>query len=405
MRVFRKNPFPPVMDLILWTSSGLPERKEGEIAMKPLFLMSAVAFPLTGLPIATLCYGMSCVPDCGLAPSETSALLSQQISPLATPPVRLGANLPGVNRYSKEDEWGQTGGLAGWALSGKWARISSVPWAAYPEGYKGGQVDLNQIARQMEVCRGCAGVLVLLSPSEWPLTRDWIPPKDHWEAAIAATRRQIAEYDRQAKKNGLPPPVYQIWNEASPGKPGGPKAGAPGAWSPELHVYLDALTKGIGLPPERLVGPALSCLTDSPAERAGELATCSSPTGAWEKRCGAIALHLRLSGPGLSPEAYEARCREIIDGNVDTVRALPNWRGRDIPVWVTEAYVTPGDLGRPESKEVALDAWRLAALDAAKASKAAAFIAYGIRPSEIEGPTPWLRYGGWGETLAKRKKP
>lgn len=335
------------------------------------------------------------LPDQG---GRTAALLS-----VPAGGIRLGANLPGINRYSKEEFWGEVGGLATWSLKNRWARLSSIPWAAYPEGYKGGQVDLGQIARQMEVAKDCAGVLVLLSPSEWPTSGNWIPPRDHWDAAVAATKRQIEEYDRQAKRVGLAPPVYQIWNEASPGKPGGPPAGKPGEWSPELHVYLDALTKGIGLPPGRLVGPAISCLTDSPAQRAGELATCSSLTGAWERRCGALAIHLRLSGAGLSPEAYTARCREIIDSNVETVRALPNWKGRDVPVWVTEAYVTPGDVGKPESKELDLDAWRAAALDAAKASKAAAFLAYGIRASEKEGESPWARYGGWGETFSKRK--
>ncbi len=346
------------------------------------------------------------------SPKPKSGARPPQTAPV---PIRIGANLPQVNRYSKEAQWGEAGGLAGWALKGRWARVPAAMHASFPEGFGPfppgrGQVDLGQTARQMEVCRGCAGVLVLLSPS-WtgPTGRgEWVPPRADWPAALAATRLTVAEYDRQAKRYRLPPPIYQIWNEASPGKPGGPRSGPPGEWSPALHAYLGFLTQGLGLPPERLVGPAISCLTDRPEEAKGELATCTSPEGLpeghWESRVGALAVHLRLSGPNLDSPAYEARSLEIMDRAVDTLRALPRWKGRSAPVWITEAYVTPGDVGRPNLPESDLGAWREAALRAAARSKAAAFLPYGLRPSEIEGPNAWAKFGGWAPTLAKPVK-
>ena len=119
---------------------------------------------------------------------------------------------------------------------------------------------------------------------------------------------------------------------------------------------------------------------------------------------GIAALHLRLSGPGLSPEAYETRVLEIIDRHVELLRSRPGWRGRNIPVWITEAYVTPGDVGRQELDEGSLDPWRQAALRGALRSKASAFLPYGLPNSVKEGTSPWTFYGGWAATLAGFKR-
>ena len=188
---------------------------------------------------------------------------------MAAPRVELGGNLPGVNRYSKEAEWGAAGGLASFALKGRIARVSSIMWATYPFGFDG-KADFGQVARHVEVAKGCSRLLVLLSPSQFPRENgEWIPKRETWDSALRATKLTIGEYDRQCARAGMAPPVYQLWNEASPGKPGGPKSGPPGAWDPQLHAFMEFLTAGVGLPPERLVGPAVSSLTDSPAERLG----------------------------------------------------------------------------------------------------------------------------------------
>ncbi len=334
-------------------------------------------------------------------------LLSLQ-APKAPPPVVFGANLPQVGRYSPEADWGVAGGLAGWALKGRAARVPALMWESYPEGFGGGQVDLNQCYRQMEACRGSAFALVLLSPSEWPVTGDWVPPKEHWADALKATRATVAAYDDAAKRYALPPPVYQLWNETSPGKPGGAKEGGPGEFHPRLHAYLAFLTKGLGVKPERLVSPAYSDLTDSPDAALGSLATGSSTDGYWERRVGAIAVHMRAKGTApdgrpLSPEELETAATGQIDRLIELVSSLPHWRGKGLPVDFTEVYLTPGDLGRPDLNEGDLDAWRQALLRGAARSRARSFLVYGLAPSVIEGGGKWGEYGGWASSLASSR--